>query len=150
MSVRERDPASRVSPRVIEAEDGFGELVLLQHVLHQRVETADGNARVSHAQNPIEFQVVKGAAGLIQAQTELLVPDDNVLDLEGEERHWEMSAFGTFPFDINTPSVEFLGRLRDGQEGHEDKSALRGVELFPITDGGSLALILCPITLIIS
>lgn len=109
MSTRERAPLSEVSPRVIEAEDGFGELVLLQHVLQQRVVTADANARVSHAQNPIEVQVVKGSAGLIQAQAELLVPDDDVLNLEGEESRWEMSAFCTFPFDSSIPAGSFWG-----------------------------------------
>lgn len=106
-----RDPPSEVSPRVIEAEDGFGELPLLQHVLHQSVVTADANARVSHAQNPIEVQVVKGSAGLIQAQAKLLVPDDDVLDLEEEERCWEMSAFGTSPLTATSHQGVFGERL---------------------------------------
>lgn len=104
--------ALRVSPGEVEAEEGFAELALLQQVLQQRGETADGNAGVSQAQNPVEVQVVEGSAGLVQAQAELLVPEDDVLDLEGEGRCWEMSGFG--------------GKI---------KSALGEAELFPIARG---------------
>lgn len=41
--------ALRVSPGEVEAEEGFAELALLQQVLQQRGETADGNAGVSQA-----------------------------------------------------------------------------------------------------
>lgn len=120
--------ALRVSPGEVEAEEGFAELALLQQVLQQRGETADGNAGVSQAQNPIEVQVVEGSAGLVQAQAELLVPEDDVLDLEGEGRCWEVSGFG--------------GKI---------KSALGEAELFPIARGvgSSLTPSFVPLTLFI-
>lgn len=80
-SLAERFPGRGSSPREVEAEDGLGELALLQHALHDRRGAAHRHVGVGHPQDPIEVRVVEGAVGLILTQAELLVIDDDVLNL---------------------------------------------------------------------
>lgn len=73
----------RVLPGEVEAEDGLGELVLLQHALQRGGRPSHGQRGVSHAHDPVELGIVEGLGGLVLAQPELLVFDLDALDLEG-------------------------------------------------------------------
>lgn len=79
-------------PRKVEAEDGLGELALLQQALHHRWVIPHSQTGVGHSQDPIKVWVVEGVTGFILTEAKLLVLDDNVLDLSWTERKANFSG----------------------------------------------------------
>lgn len=74
----------RFLPREVEAEDGLGELVLLQHALQHGGQPSHRQRGVGHSQDPIKLGVVERLGRLVLAQPEILVSDRDALDLEGK------------------------------------------------------------------
>lgn len=73
-------------PRGGEAEERLGQLVLLQHVLHDCWAAPHRQAGVGHFHNPIKVWIVERVAGLILTQAKLVFINDNVLSLEWADR----------------------------------------------------------------
>lgn len=75
----------RVLPRQVDAEDGLGELVLLQQALQHGGHPSRLQRGVAHPQDPVKIGVVERLGWLVLAEPKLLVCDRDVLDLEGKE-----------------------------------------------------------------
>lgn len=84
MHIGRAEGSSRVLPREVEAEDGLGELVLLQHALQRGGHPSHHQRGVGHSQDPIKIGIVERLGWLIPAEPELLICDRDALDLEGK------------------------------------------------------------------
>lgn len=85
-------PGQEFLPREVEAEEGLGQLVPLQHVLCECWGAPDHQAGVGHLHNPIKVWIVERVTGLILTQAKFMVINDNVLTPEWANRELHSSG----------------------------------------------------------
>ena len=84
MHTERAEGPGRFLPREVEAEDGLGELVLLQHALQRGGRPSHRQRGVGHSQDPIKIGIVERLRWLVLAEPKLLVCDRDALHLEGK------------------------------------------------------------------
>lgn len=113
---RAEDPR-RFLPREVEAEDGLGELVLLQHALQCGGRPSHRQRGVGHSQDPIEVGIVERLGWLVLAEPELLFSDRDGLDLEGEGTPGQPAPLGK-PKQPSDGMTDALKAQRATLQGH--------------------------------